>query len=574
MLNVHTEACDFFDACELVRFELKSSEGKNALLNGLDPALKYSLRSRAWTDADVTRWNARFLQPNASISVRAPLIYASQTFSAYYMYTHTDLERFSVATVRADAPHHVIRGYVPEAIDSALQIKLVSDAPPSRVLKASPYWNKNIDDIHAYDDRIDWYVRIDSANYSFKLGGRVKADKALVINFESLNHSHAELGIDDTFGYGMCAPMKTRYVSAPDMPDGFALKPHPHHGFYSVASHGVIVTSGASFIKKNELFKPMRSRVRVDLNFPIKFKSQSSSCRPNVLATAQTLKTSFGKRANRTERVVGGDIVKLRGEFPFMVSVQRSFDDEENALHAHVCGGSLIAPNFVLTAAHCIGSIKTNWLDHTNCFTDAHHVDVGRLSLSNESDMRCVEEIPIADVVVHPDYDGDKLLYDFALLRLVADSSYEPIRLYDPMAKALENVRAHEQMMTSVGWGHTAYKGHLSDDLMMIHTYIYDRDRCKYNYDNVVLENGDKAKVAGVYFGDHNFCAYHKVGSTVIDSCQGDSGGPIFFVHQNVSYLMGVVSFGYECAYRHSAVPGVYANTTHVLEWIREHVDI
>eukprot|EP00854_Cymbomonas_tetramitiformis_P024673 gene24673-30022_t len=194
------QACNFFDACELVQFELKSSEGKNALLNGLDPALKYSLRSRAWTDADVTRWNARFLQPKASISVRAPLIYASETFSAYYMYTHTDLKRFSVATVRADAPHHVIRGYVPEAIDSALQIKLVPDAPPSRVLQASPFWKENIDDIHAYDDRISWYVKMDSANYSFEVGGRVKADKALVINFESLNNAYVELGIDDTFG--------------------------------------------------------------------------------------------------------------------------------------------------------------------------------------------------------------------------------------------------------------------------------------------------------------------------------------------------------------------------------------
>ncbi|KAK3255108.1 hypothetical protein CYMTET_35735 [Cymbomonas tetramitiformis] len=579
VLNVHKEACEFFNGCELVRFVLEfvdnANNSKDALARIFDPAFGSSSQPRAWTNEDVTRWNAQFLRSNASISLRAPLSYVSNTLSAYYIYTETNSRRFSVATVQADTSNHVTRGYVSNATGSALQIKLVPDDPPSRVLKASPFWSSTIPDIHAHDDRIVWSVSVRSTNsiddQGFKLGGRVRIDEALVITFATLNDSHVELNIYDTFGYGMCAPMESRYLPASHEQDGFALAPHPHHGFYSIASHGVIIASGAAFTESAQLTSPMRTSVRVDIDLPFTSKAQSPNCQVNASAVKHVSNLP-GKTVDRMERVVGGDVVKLRGEYPFMVSVQRAYDDKENAPHAHVCGGSLIAPNVVLTAAHCIGRIETEWLGETNCFTDAHHVDVGRISLSDESEMKCVEEIPIADVIIHPAFNEKDLSYDFALIKLVADSSYAPIEVYDPANEALEGVDAHNQIMHSVGWGHTAYRGHLSDDLMVMNTFIYDRDRCKLNYDNVILEDGKKAKVVGVLFGEHNLCAYHKVGNTVIDNCQGDSGGPLFFEHRGLPYLMGIVSFGYECAYRHSVVPGVYANATHVLDWIRAHV--
>ncbi|KAK3248118.1 hypothetical protein CYMTET_42412 [Cymbomonas tetramitiformis] len=112
----------------------------------------------------------------------------------------------------------------------------------------------------------------------------------------------------------------------------------------------------------------------------------------------------------------------------------------------------------------------------------------------------------------------------------------------------------------------------MSDDLMLMNTFLYDRQQCKNNYANVILSDGSKARIVGVEFDLHNFCAYHKIDNTVVDNCQGDSGGAMFFEVANRYYVIGVVSFGYECAYRYSIVPGVYANVTHVIDWIKPYL--
>lgn len=65
-------------------------------------------------------------------------------------------------------------------------------------------------------------------------------------------------------------------------------------------------------------------------------------------------------------------------------------------------------------------------------------------------------------------------------------------------------------------------------------------------------------------------CAGFRTGG--IDSCQGDSGGPLTFDNNNETQLIGIVSFGMDCARRN--FPGVYARVTYVRSWIRSVTSI
>lgn len=225
----------------------------------------------------------------------------------------------------------------------------------------------------------------------------------------------------------------------------------------------------------------------------------------------------------RENKIVGGQIAE-KGRYPYQVGLMTS----ENSAHP-ICGGSLIAPQWVLSAAHCAFY--------------ASHVVIGRHDFGDDEEI--FDAIEIEEEILHPNYDG--LDYDMMLIKLKDNSTYTPVKLDDGSF----NLKVGDDL-TVMGWGVTRYQGSVSPELREVELDYYSRIRCNLSY--------------LIFFGitKNEMCA----GRLFKDSCQGDSGGPLIVKGEDASkdVQVGIVSWGFRCAV--PMFPGVYARVGVLYDFI------
>jgi len=228
--------------------------------------------------------------------------------------------------------------------------------------------------------------------------------------------------------------------------------------------------------------------------------------------------------------IVGGQYVDPACpdcKYEFMVSLQSSSWWGSG----HFCGGSLVREDWVVTAAHCVQGESASSIE----------VIIG---LHNVGGTSGAQSRNVAEIIVHPQYSGNSLNNDYALLRLSS-----PITDFEPIQLATDTAHDEEPVMsTTMGWGATSSGGSSSAYLLEVDVPI--DDSCG-NYSNSEITN-------------HMVCAGYQNGGA--DSCQGDSGGPLIMTNDDGEYeLIGIVSWGYGCA--DAGYPGVYSKIHSRLDW-------
>lgn len=223
--------------------------------------------------------------------------------------------------------------------------------------------------------------------------------------------------------------------------------------------------------------------------------------------------------------VVGGTPA-AQGEFPWMVR-----------LWPMQCGGALIRPNIVLTAAHCVPATGYN----TSITATLNVVDLESPSaIQAQSDW----------VWRALDYNGSSHGKDWALVRLQTSFNLPTLQL-------VAGTAYNGGTFTVAGWGATSEGGAQQRFLMKADVPYLTDFTCKSAY-------------GSSYISSEMICAGYTSGG--IDACQGDSGGPLFRRDaSNRWVLVGITSWGHGCA--RSGYPGVYTQVSTFAQKIQDAVN-
>jgi secreted trypsin-like serine protease len=208
-----------------------------------------------------------------------------------------------------------------------------------------------------------------------------------------------------------------------------------------------------------------------------------------------------GPRADA--QIVGGTNAPA-GAHPFMVSLQDMTDPEKDTpRERHICGGSLIRSNVVLSAAHCVFDTT-----RTGALSRPEDLDliVGRTAFdTNQGEVRNA-----AAIVVHPEYDGNTHHgADVALIRLDVASTFATVRLPTSQERSRWAAGATNRL---IGWGRNA-NGVVPNDLQQVDLTVQSDATMTSRYGADYIPTEMIGAGVGNGFGQ----------------CNGDSGGPLFF---------------------------------------------
>lgn len=206
------------------------------------------------------------------------------------------------------------------------------------------------------------------------------------------------------------------------------------------------------------------------------------------------------------------------------------------AVDSLFCGGSVISPTAVVTAAHCVQGEQASTMD----------VVAGGTKLS----LPGIQRAQVSRIIVHPGYDDVRTIHDVAVLLLATPLTAPAVALAGPEDAALGNPGS---VLRLTGWGEQRYNDpdSVPDDL-------------KYA-DIPVVANRVCERLFDVYDGRLQLCG--QAPRNLPDSCQGDSGGPLVGGPAEAPRLVGIVSYSADqCG--SAGYAGVYVRVSAERDWI------
>ncbi|XP_027718885.1 tryptase alpha/beta-1-like [Vombatus ursinus] len=246
--------------------------------------------------------------------------------------------------------------------------------------------------------------------------------------------------------------------------------------------------------------------------------------------------------------IVGGEEAPQK-EWPWQVSLRKQKDEREDALWMHICGGSLIHPQWILTAASCFPDMREEPSNYKVQLREQH--------LYYEDDLR-----PLSKIVVHSSFTSKTKGADIALLKLKEpvqiSSQVQPIQL----PAISQNFSNTECWVT--GWGDIYYQENLLPPftLRQVQVPVLANHHCDQLYHKVSTV-AESVRI----IPEDMICA----GKSDNGICEGDSGGSLVCKVENSWLQAGVASWVEECG-GIPTHPGVYTSVSKYLDWIQKNI--